>query len=112
MATADDEAQRDLIAVLGELTNPAQDEAGQFGRYTSLPALLNHVKPVLKAHGFGLIQPPVADVPAGAVGVHTLLLHVSGAVIDGGTLVLPAPPDAQKGGSAITYARRYGICAV
>jgi len=107
-------AQGDLVAALGELTNPATDAVNpHFGnRYPSLPALLDHVRPVLAAHGFALSQPALSDVPAGCVGVQTQLLHTSGVVWDGGTLLLPAPPDAQKSGSAITYARRYALCAL
>lgn len=111
MTDAQTEAQRALIAALHALSNPPKDEQGQYGRYTSLPKLLEHVKPVLASHGFALVQPAVGGDDA-HVGVQTQLLHTSGLVWDGGTLLLPTPADAQKAGSAITYARRYALCAL
>jgi hypothetical protein len=104
----------DLVAALSELTNPPKDATAQYGRYTSLPVLLDHIRPVLAAHGLGLIQEARSDILEGVpvVGVQTSLQHRSGAAYDAGTLLLPAGPNAQTSGSAMTYARRYAIQAL
>jgi ERF superfamily len=108
------DAQLSLIEALRELQNPTKDEAGQYGRYTSLPALLDHVKPVLARHGYGLVQHLRTELVDGValVGITTQLLHESGEAWDAGTLLLPAGPTAQTAGSAITYGRRYTIQAL
>lgn len=92
--------------------NPALDAVNpQFrSRYASLAAHIAAVKAPLAAQGITLLQSTRIDVP-GAVVVVTSLIHVSGEWISS-ELALPSGATAQTFGSAMTYARRYGISAI
>lgn len=102
------EAWVDLIDALGELTNPPLDGQGQYGAYPTLPGVLDHVRPVLRAHGFALMQEALTE--GAFVGVNTRLVHRSGGSLTAGPLLIPAGQNAQTAGSALTYAARYAIC--
>ena len=94
-----------LAAALPTIANPAKDGTSHHGKFATLPALLDHVKPLLAAHGLAVMQRATAD------GVQTLFVHSSGGVFDAGTYPVTHLADPQKMGSAVTYARRYGAMA-
>jgi hypothetical protein len=77
-------------------------------KYAGLDACIEAVIDALHANGIALMQ---RNVPCeSGVSVETILLHTSGETISGGILHVPASKqDAQGYGSALTYARRYGI---
>lgn len=99
-------AKRELPAMPKDKTNPHFKS-----KYTSLDAIMELVDPVLDKHGFIWVTKP---------GIHekgpTLiyeLVHVgSGNSIAGEMPLMLQKSDPQGQGSAITYARRYSICAV
>ena len=95
-----------LALALPKIANPGKDGKSHHGKYTTLGAVLDHVKPVLAEHGLAVMQFVVDD------GVRTLLVHESGDVFDAGTYPLGVYPNPQAQGSAISYARRYGLLAV
>jgi len=104
-----------LVGVHTDLLSVKADSKVQAGavryKYASLEAVLETVKPVLGHAGLAISQFP-ADAPDGNVGLTTLILHESGQWL-GSTLHIPlAKKDAQGYGSALSYARRYGIMAV
>lgn len=80
-------------------------------KFTPLDTIVEIVKPLLQRHGLTWSTFPTRDE-------HGLALRYSlGHVATGETLedtmpLLLAKQDAQAQGSAITYARRYSICAV
>lgn len=79
-------------------------------RYANLTAVMEAVRPALARHGLCVIQ-GISTADNG-VTVTTRLLHESGQWIES-SLTLPADKmTAQAVGSAITYARRYGISAL
>jgi hypothetical protein len=85
-------------------------KGGQFSySYADLPTILEQVNPVLKKHGFAVGQAVVSE--DGNVGVETRIYHKSGHVEAFGPLFLPSGDDARSAGSAVTYARRYSLCA-
>jgi hypothetical protein len=94
--------QTECPSVSFDKTNPAFKS-----RYASLAAILKTITPVLSKHGLAIVQFPVsAD---GKVGCVTRIIHESGESMEE-TLLLPlAKNDPQGAGSAITYARRYGL---
>lgn len=104
-----------LVAALAELQNPATDsradvrtEKGSFSyTYASLPAILNLVRPILAKHGFAIVQSVGAK--DGKVGVQTRIIPAG---VTSEWLWLPAGNTPQMAGSAITYARRYSLCAL
>lgn len=79
-------------------------------KFLSLPDLTKHVRDVFKDVGLAFMQ-EVSAPAAGAIGVTTRILHLSGQWIDMGPLYMPADGGARDIGSAITYARRYALAA-
>ena len=67
-------------AAQAELTNPKKDgkaNAGQYSyTYATLGAILDHVRPVLAAHGLAVMQNVTND--GDAVAVETILTHSGG----------------------------------
>ena len=78
-------------------------------RYADLPSILDAVRPVLKEHGLAVGQAVISE--DSRVGVETRIYHTSGHVERFGPVFLHAGSDAKSAGSAVTYARRYSLCA-
>ena len=106
------------IAIAG-MENPAKTEMAKVKtktgadysyRYASLPDILDAARPILGTSGLSLTLEAVTEVPL--VGSRALMLHTSGEWIEYGPLMLPAGPDAQTAGSALTYSRRYLVCSI
>lgn len=82
-------------------------------RYASLAATLNTCVPALAEQGLLLAQFPCSASAQGHVAVVTMIVHSESGQYLGSRLELPIPrADAQGVGSAITYARRYALCAI
>lgn len=77
--------------------------------YAPLDTILRVLRPVLARHGLALTQAPV---PGDRVLLRTTLLHSSGEWLACDVSVLQTDPGAQAYGSALTYARRYGVSAL
>ncbi len=92
-----------------EATIPTKTGGGYTYKYADLNDVLEAVRPVLNKHGLSISQSSVSE--EGKIGVVTRIYHTSGHVETFGPLLLPAGGDARSAGSAITYARRYGLCA-
>jgi len=75
-------------------------------KYASLDSVLDAVTPALCKHGLVIVQP----LQSGRV-LNTHLYHESGEVMTS-MFELPDISDIQKIGSALTYARRYSVCAL
>lgn len=79
-------------------------------KYADLESVMDACKGPLNENGISVLQIP-EPVESG-VGIRTVLLHESGQYISG-VMVLPmVKQDPQGAGSAITYARRYGLMAM
>jgi hypothetical protein len=100
----------DLVAALSQISNPALDGQANYGKYATLPACLDTARQTLSRHNLAIIQITHID-PDRLV---TRIVHSSGEFIeDGGVpLLCENKENPQKMGSAITYARRYGLCAM
>lgn len=79
-------------------------------RYADLAAVLESIEEPLAKHGFMILQPFKFDEKDRFV-IETKLAYVHG---DGLSTVyeLPKNADSQAMGSAITYGRRYSLCAL
>lgn len=79
-------------------------------KYADLGSCIDAVLPGLNANGLALVQ---KTHPAEAgVAVETIFVHESGEQYSCGVLNLPAQKNDPQGyGSALTYARRYSLCA-
>ena len=75
--------------------------------YANLEELIYCVREPFANHGLGFMQFPIAG--EGSAGVETIILHESGEWISGDFLLDCVKSDPQGMGSAITYARRYGL---
>ena len=115
-------AQADLSGIRKDGKNPFFSS-----KYITLDAILEYVRPILTANGIALIQTnesygvtEYAEI--NRLTVSSRLLHKSGEWIEN-SVTLPViaridrsgkelPLDAQSLGSALTYARRYGLTAL
>src|SRR5574343_291930 len=104
-----------LVGVHTDLMMVKADSKVQAGavkyKYASLEAVLETIKPVLGHAGLAISQFP-SHVPDGDVGLTTLVIHESGQWLRDTMSIPLAKKDAQGYGSALSYARRYGIMAV
>lgn len=105
-----------FVAAQADLTNPTKDKTANIKpgfsyRYADLATILDHVRPVLAKHGLAITQ-DVGATPEGRLALHTTILHAaSGDRLVFGPLVGDMGRDWQMTGGAITYARRYALCA-
>lgn len=104
-------AQQKLPEVAKTKTAKIPTKSGSDYSYTyaDLSDVLSMCRPVL--NDFGLSVTQSVGGTADAVAVSTRIYHESGHVEEFGPTTLPAGHDARGTGSAVTYARRYGLCA-
>lgn len=101
-----------LAKAQGEMKPAAMDRTNpHFGnKYATLASVWEAIRPVMASNGLSVIQIP-GDHQQGLM-LTTTLMHTSGQQISS-TIVMPLPKkDPQSYGSALTYARRYGLCAM
>ena len=79
--------------------------------YATLAAVIDATREPLAANGLAVMQFPIIAV-RDFLGIETVILHKSGEWIGSETTVPLAKNDPQGYGSAMTYARRYGLMAV
>lgn len=95
-----------LLEVQKEIGTLAKNAKNPFFKsaYLDLTTLLEHVTPILNAHGLVLVQPLTGDCVTTAI-----LDSESNETVASSSLTLPQLQDPQKMGSAITYYRRYTL---
>lgn len=101
-----------LVEVIPTLESVSKDAENPHFRskYADLTAVMEVVRPALAAKGIAILQPPTAvEDHSGMIGVTTILLHSSGQWLASELRMTPKDSSPQSVGSAITYARRYGI---
>ena len=76
-------------------------------KYANLEEVIKVVKDAFSAYGLCFVQFPISG--EGTAGVETIILHESGEFISNEFLLKCSKADPQGMGSAITYARRYGL---
>ena len=105
LATALVKAQATIEGAKKDSTNPHFKN-----KYADLSAVWDACRDGLKANGLTILQFG-KTTEAGAVLV-TRLLHESGEFVEGEIPLLNSKGDMQGLGSALTYARRYGLAAM
>jgi hypothetical protein len=104
-------AQSVMTAALKDAKNPFFKSS-----YADLNSVLDASRPALNANGISVVQSTSSRVNEQGVRVQvleTILLHESGEYIGSETdIVVKANGNAQDYGSAISYARRYGLQAL
>jgi len=100
----------DLIDALNEIQNPYTDGRANYGKYATLSECLSKAKGTLGKHHLAISQAVHSDPDR----VVTSIKHISGDCISDGGVPLHCVDknNPQKMGAAITYARRYGLCAI
>jgi hypothetical protein len=95
------------------LQGAKKDVANPFfkSKYADLASCWEAVRAALPAQGLCVIQTTVPSDKEEVV-VITRLAHASGEWIEGELHLPVSKADAQGYGSALTYARRYGLCAI
>lgn len=78
-------------------------------KYAALPDISELVLPVLRRNDLVLVQS--VGGTAETIAVETRIYHKAGHVETFGPLVMKVSADPKAVGSAITYARRYALCA-
>ncbi len=110
LATALSKMQGAMKCAVKDSSNPYFNS-----KYTTLAECWNTCREPMKENGLSLVQIPSVEVSErGALSVflETVLAHSSGERISS-TLRMPiTKQDPQGVGSAITYARRYAMCAM
>lgn len=105
LAKALAKAQSEMTAALKSSENPHFRS-----KYADLSAVFDACKEALNRNGFAIVQ-RVENDPNGAC-VETMLLHSSGEFVSSKCWLPVAQKTAQAYGSAITYARRYGLTSL
>lgn len=101
-----------LSAAQGEIQDAMKGSLNPHfkSKYADLAAIRTVIREPLSKHGLSIVQLPRAH--SSHVEVETIIMHKSGEFISE-TLNMPvSKQDAHGIGSAITYARRYGMSAV
>ncbi len=100
-----------LIKAKSEFSNIQKDRVNPHfkHKYATLDAVLDAVTPALGKHGLAVVQTTALESNKTVLQTH--LYHESGECI---TSIYPLPEigDSQKFGAALTYARRYALCAI
>lgn len=103
LAAAYCKAQPEIEGASKDKQNPAFRS-----KYADLGNVVDAIKPALGKHGLSFLQIP-HEVDS-AVRIETILLHSSGESLSLGCVTVPVTKaDAHGFGSALTYARRYGL---
>lgn len=98
-------AQSEMGKALKESNNPHFRS-----KYADLGNVMDACMPALSKNGIALIQPTGED--EGGRYVETVLLHTSGESLRCRVPLIVQKNDMQGYGSAVTYARRYGLMAM
>lgn len=101
------EISKALVAAQKEMSNAVKDSKNPFFKssYANLNSIREASIPVLNANGITVLQPTTIDK-----FVETILLHDSGEYMSSFTEIVCAKAnDPQAYGSALSYARRYGL---
>ena len=103
-----------MIQVQQALSPALKDAENTFtnSRYATLHSVMNACRDTLLAHGIWLTQYPVS-VEANQLGLVTKIVHAETGQWQASLLTMPLPKNDPQGyGSAMTYARRYGLSAL
>lgn len=98
-----------MLAVQSELTNPIKDATNPHfkSKYATLPEIRNLVTPILAKQGLYVTQFVHGEL------LKTFVTHApSGRSLYADTNLMMDKATPQGQGSAITYARRYALCAM
>lgn len=108
------ELAKTMISVQQSLTPALKDGKNTYTQssYATLGSVMEVCRTALLSHGIWMTQYPVA-VEAGYLGLVTKIVHAASGQWQSSLIEMPLPKNDPQGyGSAITYARRYGLLAL
>lgn len=111
------ESLKEIAGAIGRaqmnIKGAIKDAANPFfkSKYADLESCWEAVRSPLHKEGLSIVQ-TMGFIPGAGPTVITTLLHASGEYISGEQPVCAKSDDPQGLGSAITYARRYGLSAI
>lgn len=105
IATALSKAQSQMTGAKKASNNPFFKS-----KYSDLSHVMEAISQPFADNGLSFVQSPGYD--GEKITVTTRIMHVSGQWIEGVCVLPPTKNDAQGYGSAITYAKRYGLQAM
>ena len=107
LAAAMVKVQQALVPACKDAENPFAKS-----RYATLNSVIEACRDALIANGIWVVQVPV-PVESGHLGLMTKLVHAATGQWQASLMVMPLPKaDPQGYGSALTYARRYGLATL
>jgi hypothetical protein len=104
----------DFVAMQSELpvVSKSSDNPHFRSKYADLPTIMEAIRPVLRKHGFGIMQPLEDSGDPRLLRLNTMLVHTSGHTIQSSTTMpIGEKLTPQAYGSAVTYLRRYALGA-
>lgn len=108
------ELAKTMISVQQELTPALKDGKNTYtnSSYATLSSVMEVCRAALLNHGIWMTQYPIA-VEKGHLGLVTKIIHAATGQWQSSLIVMPLlKNDPQGYGSAMTYARRYGVSAI
>lgn len=102
-----------LVKALSEIDGVAKTKANlgfKGSKYATLEAVIDASKEALTLHGLTVLQ-FAGPTTNGVLTMETMILHESGEFLSGEFGIAVGKMDPQGIGSAVTYARRYGLMA-
>lgn len=99
--------QREAPTLKKNATNPHYKS-----KYAPLDTIVETIGPILHKHELVWMTLPGTDAHGSPALTYRLAHAPTGEVLEGEMPLLLSKQDAQGQGSAITYARRYALCAV
>lgn len=106
------EIAKALALAQGSMKPAAKDSANPHfkSRYSDISSVWEAIRSPLSTNGISALQDVVTE--DGKVSVSTILLHTSGQWMEFGPLKINlSKADAHGVGSAVSYAKRYALCA-
>ena len=100
-------AQAAMGKAIKDAVNPAFRSGSTGGKYADLASVMDACLPALNANGIAVYQPTGGD--ESGRWVETILAHESGDTVACRVPLIVGKNDMQGYGSAVTYARRYGL---
>lgn len=100
-----------MAAAFGEMPDVELDGVNPHfkSRYATLGNIVRTIRGTMAKHGL-FVRQAVTENESGCPGITTEIVHKTGEAIQFGTVYIPGcKPDAHGRGSALTYARRYGL---
>ena len=106
------ELAKALHKAQGQIDGAKKDSANPHfkSKYADLTSVWDACREALQKHGLSVVQ--FGRTSEGGAVLVTRLLHTSGEFVEGEIPLLNSKGDMQGLGSALTYARRYGLAAM